>query len=202
MSDEDELTVLARGWDNLGEDETPPSVHIMYLDYSIRFTDGDMNKLDTMNVVFTAQKPPTYKLNSEPGNICEIITIENKGTKTALPNLEIYVALPVEQSFLGLGSDAFIFLGAKAVHIYLNGEDVTPGGRWLPDLAAFDIEKALEPGDVFEIVLHYEYAFKGKRYDDPLVSAWTGEDYVFETKLLSATGPGWINIISAIPVLR
>ena len=170
----------------------------MYLEYSIQFTDGKLNPLDEINVVFSAQKPPNYKLNIEPGNICEIITIQNKGTKTVLPELDISVVLPVEESFLGIDMDAFNFLGKKPVHIYLNGEDITPGGRWLPDLSSFNIEKALRPGDIYEIVLHYDYAFKGNVYSDPDVSAWMGEGYVFETSILTATGPSWTNTITAV----
>jgi hypothetical protein len=203
-SDEGSLNILARGWDNLGnlgEDETPPKVAVMYLDYSIQFTDGDMNPLSSMDVIFSAQKPPFYKLNIDPGNICEVISVKNIGTTTVLPRLEINIILPEENSFLGKG-DAFTFLGAKSAHIYLNGVDVTPGGRWLPDLASFDIALPLNPGDEFEIVLHYEYAFKGNRYSDPEVSAWLGADYEFGTSILTATGPEWSNMIRAYPILR
>ena len=44
--------------------------------------------------------------------------------------------------------------------------------------------------------------FKGEKYTDPDVSSWLGKDYIFETDILSAYGPSWDNILSAIPIIE
>jgi hypothetical protein len=198
-------TILARATDNVdnvGYDETPPTVNVMYLDYEIEFSDSNWNNIDTFNVVFNAQKPGIYKINTNPGAIYEIITITNTGTLVTLPELILDVMIPIETDFLGLGEEAFKYQGAKSVHIYLNGVDVTPKGKWSPDLSDFDVMQSLAPGDTIQIYIHYEYTFKGKKYTDPDVSSWLGEDYIFETDITSAYGPSWINNLLAIPFIE
>lgn len=196
-------TLSARAEDNVGNigyDDTPPTVTIVYLDYEIEFSDSDWNYIQDFNVVFSEQKPGEYRVSTNPGTIYEIITITNTGTLVTLPEIILDVMIPLETDFLGPGQEAFKFLGAKSVHVYLNGVDVTPPGKWLPSLHNVDVNQALAPGDTIEIYLHYEYAFKGRKYTDPDVSSWPGEDYVFETDILSAYGPSWTNTLSALPI--
>jgi hypothetical protein len=196
-------TLSARAEDNVGNigyDDTPPTVTIVYLDYEIEFSDSDWNDIEDFNVVFSEQKPGEYKISTNPGTIYEIITITNTGTLVTLPEIILDVMVPLETDFLGPGQEAFKFLGAKSVHVYLNGVDVTPPGKWLPSLQNVDANQALAPGDTIEIYLHFEYTFKGKKYTDPDVSSWPGEDYVFETDILSAYGPSWTNTLSALPI--
>jgi predicted glycosyl hydrolase (DUF1957 family) len=64
--------------------------------------------------------------------------------------------IPIETDFLGVGEEEFEFQGVKSVHVYLKGVDVTPQGRWLPDLDYVDGEQALAPDDTIEIYIHYE----------------------------------------------
>ena len=198
-------TILARAEDyveNVGYDESPPTVNIVYLEYDIEFTDSNWNFIEEFNVVFNEQKPGTYKINTNPGAIYEIITITNTGTIVTLPELILDIMIPIETDFLGPGEEAFELQGAKSIHVYLNGEDVTPKGNWQPDLNNVDVMQALAPGDTIEIYVHYEYSFKGEKYDDPDVSSWPGEDYIFISDILSAYGPSWDSIISAIPVIE
>lgn len=198
-------TIYARATDNVGnvgDDETPPTVYIVYLDYEIEFSDSNWNYIQDFNVIFNEQKPGIYKISTNPGSIYEIITITNTGTVVTLPELILDVMIPTETDFLGPGQEAFQFQGAKSVHIYLNGVDVTPAGKWIPDLSDFDVMQPLAPGDTIEIYLHYEYAFKGEKYTDPDVSSWLGEDYIFITDILSAYGPSWDNTLPAIPVIE
>jgi len=198
-------TILARAGDNVenvGYDETPPTVNIIYLDYETSFSDSNWNAIEDFNVNFNEQKPGIYKISTNPGTMYEIITITNTGTLVTLPEVILDVMVPIEADFLGSGEEAFEFQGAKSVHVYLNEEDVTPLGKWLPDLSYVDVMQALAPGDTIEIYLHYEYSFKGEKYTDPDVSSWLGEDYTFETDILSAFGPTWSDYLSAIPVIN
>jgi hypothetical protein len=198
-------TILARATDNVdnvGYDETPPTVNVVYLDYEIEFSDSNWNFIDDFNVIFNEQKPGAYKVSTNPGTMYEIITITNTGTLVTLPDLVLDVMIPIETDFLGVGEEAFEFQGAKSVHIYLNGVDVTPNGKWTPELSNFDVMQALAPGDTIQIYVHYEYLFKGGKYNDPDVSSWLGEDYIFETDILSAYGPSWDSTLQAIPIIE
>jgi hypothetical protein len=195
-------TILTRATDhvdNTGYDESPTSVNVMYLEYEIDFSDSDWNDIIDFNVVFNQQKTGKYKINTNPGSIYEIITITNTGTVVTLPELILDVMIPIETDFLGAGFEAFMLQGAKSIHVYLNGVDVTPSGKWQPNLGNIDVMQALAPGDTIQIYVHYEYSWKGGQYEDPEVSAWTGEDYKFETDILSAYGPSWVDILTAIP---
>jgi hypothetical protein len=197
-------TPLARATDNVdnvGYDETPPTVNVLYLEYEVDFSDSNWNAIEDFNVVFNEQKPGIYKINTNPGSMYEIITITNTGTLVTLPELILDVMIPIETDFLGFGKEAFICHGSKYVHIYLNGEDVTPTGKWQPDLGNLDVMQALAPGDTIEVYVHYDYSFKGESYTDPDVSSWPGEDYVFVSDILSAYGPNWNNTLSANPVI-
>lgn len=203
-STEGSHTIQARAQDNVenvGSDETPPTVTVVYLDYEIEFSDSDWNAIEDFTVVFNEQKPGEYKISTNPGSLYEIITLTNTGTLVTLPEVIFDVIIPIETGFLGTGEEAFEFLGAKSVHVYLNGVDVTPGGKWLPTLHNVNVLQELAPGDTLEIYLHYEYAFKGEKYMDPDVSAWPGEEYLFETDLISAYGPSWTSSLSAVPLI-
>ena len=198
-------TILARATDNVentGFDETPPTVTVVYLEYMIEFSDSNWNSITEFTAIFNEQKPGTYKISTNPGAIYEIITITNTGTMVTLPELILDIMIPIETDFLGPGAEAFDFQGAKSVHIYKNEIDVTPDGKWNPELDNFDVMQALEPGDSIEIYLHYDYAFKGEKYTDPEVSTWLGEDYTFESDILSAYGPSWMSILPALPSIE
>ncbi len=202
---EGEQSIQARAEDNVenvGYDETLPTVTIIYLEYQVEFSDSNWNLIEEFNVVFNEQKSGEYKVSTNPGTIYEIITITNTGTFVTLPEVILDVIIPQETDFLGPGQEAFKFLGAKSVHVYLNGIDVTPAGKWLPSLHNVDVKQALSPGDTIEVYLHYEYAFKGKKYTNPDVSSWPGEEYCFETDLISAYGPSWMDSLSALPILE
>ena len=195
-------TPLARAEDNvenLGYDETPPTVTVVYLEYDIEFSDSNWNPIENFTVVFNEQKPGEYKISTNPGSLYEIITIENTGALVTLPHLIFDVNVPFETSFLGPGEKAFTLQGVKSVHVYLNGVDVTPAGKWIPSLHIMNVWQALTPGDTLEVYLHFEYAFKGGKYTDPDISSWPGEEYQFETDLLTAYGPSWISSLQAIP---
>jgi len=198
-------TIRARATDyveNVGYDESPPTVNIIYLDYETEFFDSKWNQIQDFNVLFNIQKPGTYKVSTNPGSIYELITITNTGTLITLPELILDVMIPIETDFLGVGEEAFKLQGAKSVHVYLNGVDVTPKGKWEPDLSNMDVMQSLSPGDTIEVYVHYEYSFKGGKYTDPDVSSWFGEDYIFETDILSAYGPNWDNTLPAIPIIE
>ena len=201
---EGDHTILARAYDNVdnvGYDETPPTVTVVYLDYEIEFSDSSWNYIEDFNVLFNEQKSGVYKVSTNPGTMYEIITITNTGTIVTLPEVILDVMIPIETDFLGVGEEAFKCQGAKSVRLYLNGIDVTPSGKWMPDLRNLDVMQALAPGDTIEIYTHYDYSFKGEKYTDPEVSSWLGEDYIFTTDILSAYGPSWDNILPAISVI-
>ena len=109
--------------------------------------------------------------------------------------------IPIETDFLGVGEEAFTCYSSKYVHVFLNGDDVTPTGKWQPDLSNLDVMQALAPGDTIEVYVHYDYSFKGESYTDPDVSSWPGEDYVFISDILSAYGPSWDDTLIANPVI-
>jgi len=204
ISDGD-YTVYSRAFDNLGNegrDPYPPEVTVVHLELSTRFTDSKFNPIEQFDAIFSPQKPPMYKLSTNPGTFYEIIEITNTGSTVTLPRLVLNVSIPTETYFLGPGNPAFKLLGAKPVHIYLNGVDVTPVGRWLPDLDCLSVEQALSPGDTIKITIHYEYAFKGNLYSHAQIEGWTGEDYDFETTITDAFGPSWAGTLRANKVMH
>ena len=205
MSSEGPYTIDARAYDNLGNmgvDEEPPIVTVVHLELSTSFSDSDFNPIEGFDVVFSAQKPPMYKVSTNPGTFYEIIEITNIGSTVTLPDLVLDVSIPEEADFLGLGDPAFELQGAKPVKIYLNGNDVTPKGKWMPDLSNLMVEQDLAPGDTITLTIHYEYAFKGEKYDASDIGGWTGETYAFETIISSAIGPSWIETLEATAVMN
>jgi hypothetical protein len=196
-----DYTVYARAYDNLGNEGTdpePPEVTIVLLELSTSFTDSDFNTIEDLKVNFNKQKPPMYKVSTNPGTIYQIIEITNIGSTVTLPNLELHVSIPIEADFLGVGDLAFETQGAKPVHIYLNGVDVTPKGRGPPDLNPLIAAQALSPGDTLKWTIHYEYAFKGESYSASDIDGWTGEAYDFKTEITSVSGPSWIETLNAV----
>lgn len=203
ISDGD-YTVYARAFDNLGNegrDPEPPEVTVVHLELSTGFTDSRFNPIEEFDAIFSAQKPTMYKLSTNPGTFYQIIEVTNTGTTVTLPSLTLNVSIPQEADFLGPGDPAFTLIGAKPVHIYLNGAEVTPAGRWLPDLSCLSVEQTLSPGDTVKITIHYEYAFKGNRYNAVDIGGWTGENYAFETTITNAFGPSWTGILTAKKVI-
>jgi len=158
-----------------------------------------MNPLDAFDIKFTGNRRRGLKVNPIPGNFFEVITIRNLGTRITIPEVVVGVTIPLEQDFLGVGKEAFTLQSKSSVKVYLNGEDVSPKWEFI-DLASLNTEQMLAPGDTIEIYIHYEYAFKGQRYDYSDIFTWLGEDYTFITDLSSAYGSTWSNILSAIPI--
>ena len=196
-----DYTIYARAYDNLGNegsDPEPPEVTVVLLELTTSFTDSDFNPLEELDVIFNEQKPPMYKVSTNPGTIYEIIEITNIGSTVTLPNVELDISIPTEMDFFGPGEPAFQLQGAKPVHVYLNGIDVTPTGRWMPNLSELLVEQALAPGDTLTLTIHYEYAFKGNTYSASDIGGWTGEAYGFETDITSASGPSWIETLDAV----
>ena len=194
-------TIYARAYDNLGNegsDPAPPEVTVVLLELATSFTDSDFNPLEELEILFNEQKSPMYKVSTNPGTIYEIIEITNIGSTVTLPNLELNVSIPTEMDFFGLGELAFQLKGAKPVHVYLNGIDVTPTGKWTQSLDELLVEQALAPGDTLTLTIHYEYAFKGNTYSASDIGGWTGEAYGFETAITSASGPSWIETLDAV----
>jgi hypothetical protein len=194
-------TIYARAYDNLGNegsDPSPPEVTVVLLELTTSFTDSDFNPLEELEVLFNEQKSPMYKVSTNPGTIYEIIEITNIGSTVTLPNLELNVSIPTEMDFFGLGELAFQLKGTKPVHVYLNGIDVTPTGKWTQSLDELLVEQALAPGDTLTLTIHYEYAFKGNTYSASDIGGWTGEAYGFETAITSASGPSWIETLDAV----
>ena len=205
LSSEGIYTIDARAYDNLGnmgEDEEPPEVTVVHLELSTSFSDSDFNPIEGFDVIFSAQKPPMSKVSTNPGTIYEIIEITNIGSTVTLPKLILDVSIPDEADFLGAGDPAFELQGAKYVHVYLNGADVTPNGKWQPDLANLDVMQSLAPGDTITLTIHYEYAFKGEQYSASQIGGWLGEDYDFETDFISAIGPSWTETLVATAVMN
>ena len=201
MLPDGDYTIYARAYDNLGNEGTdpePPEVTIVLLELATSFTDSDFNPIEELEVIFNEQKPPIYKVSTNPGTMYEIIEITNIGSTVTLPNLELEISIPTEMDFFGPGDPAFGLKGAKPVHIYLNGIDVTPKGRWLPDLSGLLVEQALSPGDTIEITIHYEYVFKGNMYSASEIGGWSGEAYDFEAAITSASGPSWTETLNAL----
>jgi len=202
---EGDYTVHARAFDHLGNegsDPEPPEVTVVHLELSTSFTDSDFNPIEEFSAIFSAQKPPMYKLSTNPGTFYEIIEITNTGSTVTLPSLMLDISIPTEADFLGPDEPAFKLIGAKPVRIYLNGADVTPAGRWLPDLSSLLVGQALSPGDTIKITIHYEYAFKGNSYSAAEIDGWTGEDYIFETTIMNAYGPSWTGTLTANAVIE
>ncbi|MBN2335676.1 hypothetical protein JXL21_08955 [Candidatus Bathyarchaeota archaeon] len=201
LSSEGSHTVLARAEDyveNVGYDEAPPTFTVVYLSTETGFSHSKGKTVTDFCVVFKGQKNG-YKVSTNAGSIFENITVTNTGSTVTLPNVILDIKVPIEEDFLGAGEEAFETMGARAVKIYLNGKSVTPQGNWLPDLGYVDTMQPLGPGDSIQLLIHYEYSFRGETYSDPEVSAWLGEDYVFETGILSAVGPNWCGCLSAYP---
>lgn len=197
-------TVLARADDNLGNigyDEAPPTYTIVYLSYETSFTDSKYNLLTELIVRIIGQKKDTYKIATNPGTVMQWITITNTGTIVTLPEIRLDVMVPVEDSVLGSGVPAYMTQGAKAVKIFLNGVDVTPGGKWLPSLDCVETNQPLAPGDTITVIVHYEFAFKNQVYDAPTITTWPGACYEFETDILDIYGPNWIGYLTATPLL-
>jgi hypothetical protein len=186
----------------MGYDDTPPTCNVLYLSYETDFSDSGFNPLTAFDIIFNQQKNGQYKVSTNSGSRMETITITNTGTIVTLPDLILETMPPIEEDFLGLGEGAFTCQGAKSIKIFLNGEDVTPTGRWLPCLENVDTEQSLSPGDTITVIVHYEFAFKGVRYSDPDVSTWLGEDYVFEAGITSAYGPTWSGCLTGNPVIN
>jgi hypothetical protein len=189
--DDGQVTIMAYGEDELGStgsDPTPPTVTVVHIDLSIGFLDGELNILDQLDVKFTGNRRKGLRLNTVPGNFFEVITVTNTGTRATLPEVVLEVTVPIEKEFLGVGKEAFVLLGKKPVHVYLDGVDVTPKGG-LSNLELLDTGQSLEPGSTLEVYIHFVYAFKGERYDAVDVSTWVGEEYMFEVSLLGSLGP-------------
>ena len=135
-------------------------------------------------------------------NFAGVDVMISKDFKIYVIELNTFPGFPIEADFLGIGEEAFEYQGAKAVHVYLNGVDVTPTGKWLSDPSNVNVMQALAPGDTIQVYVHYEYSFKGEKYTDPDVSSWFGENYIFESDILSAYGPTWSNTLSAVPIIN
>jgi hypothetical protein len=205
LSSEGTYTIDARAFDNLGNmgvDEEPPEATAVHLELSTSFSDSDFNPIEGFDVIFSAQKPPTYKISTNPGTLYEIIEITNTGSTVTLPDLILDVTIPIEADFLGPGAPAFELQGAKPVHIYLDGAEVTPKGKWMPDLSNLEVGQDLAPGDTITLTIHYEYAFKGEQYSASEIGGWLGEDYDFETDIISAIGPSWTETLVATAVMN
>jgi len=198
-------TVMARAEDNvgnLGTDESPTTVTIVYLEYKATISHSDTNEIEEMIVGFAKHKQTEYKVYTNPGIICETITITNTGTLVTLPELILDASPPLEAGFLGAGMEAFRYQGGRPVHVKLNGADVTPHGTWVPDSANINVLQELAPGDTIEVQILYEYSFKGNTYIKSDALGWPGEDYIFEADLLSAYGPSWSSTITAAPIFH
>lgn len=196
-----DYTIYARAYDNLGNEGTdpePPEVTVVLLELTTSFTDSKFNPLEELQVIFNEQKPPMYKVGTNPGTIYEIIEITNIGSTVMLPNVELDISIPTEMDFFGPGEPAFQLQGAKPVHIYLNGIDVTPPGKWTQSPDELLVEQALAPGDTLTLTIHYEYAFKGNTYSASDIGGWTAEAYDFETAITSASGPSWTETLDAV----
>jgi hypothetical protein len=160
--------------DATGKDEMPKSVTVILVSLEVNsyVSDGDNNPISYFDVVFSKKNTGYQLVATNPGQIFYNIEIIN-GWPIAVDSLTIDANIPTD----------FVLKGARPIHVYLDGIDIT-------DICTIDgtliIVTDVPAGSMVYVNIHMDYALKGTTYES--LDDFGMKDYIFEVSVSGSGG--------------